>query len=92
MVRRNAAAKAPTYLSRSALCHLAGIDEGQLTIWEHEELIVPARMFKIEGHTEPLYTQHTLDRIRVIRTLADELEVNIPGIAVILNLLDRISG
>ena len=41
------------------------------------------------GQREALYTQDALRRARVIRTLADELEVNIPGIGVILHLLDQ---
>jgi DNA-binding transcriptional MerR regulator len=79
----------PTFISRIALCRLAQVTEGQLRIWEEEELIVPARIIELEGHREPLYTRKALQRIRLIRTLSEDLEVNLPGIEVILNLLDR---
>ena len=65
------------------------VSVGQLRIWEEEELIVPARILELEGRREPLYTRKALERIRLIRTLAEDLEVNLPGIEVILNLLDR---
>jgi DNA-binding transcriptional MerR regulator len=38
---------------------------------------------------EPLYDRVALRRIRVIRTLEEELDVNLPGIGVILNLLEQ---
>jgi len=43
------------------------------------------------GRREPLYAPQTLRRARLIRTLAEELEVNLPGIDIILNLLDRMN-
>lgn len=79
-------------MSRAAFCTLAGITEHQLTLWEHEELIGPARVDELDGRPEPLYDETAVRRARVIRTLAEELEVNLPGIGVILNLLDRLGG
>jgi DNA-binding transcriptional MerR regulator len=87
----NVGGRRPTFLSRIVLCRLADITEGQLRIWEEQELIVPARVIKLDGNREPLYSRKTLERIRLIRTLAEELEVNLPGIEVILNLLDRLA-
>ena len=74
-----------TLVSRRALCVLAGISESQLALWEHEELIVPVPG---EG-SERFYDATALRRVRVIRTLAEDLGVNLPGIDVILNLLDQ---
>ncbi len=82
----------PTFLSRIALCRLADITERQLRIWEAEELVAPARIIELDGNREPLYSRQALERIRLIRTLAEELEVNLPGIEVILNLLKRLAG
>ncbi len=81
-----------TLVSRSALLTLGGISERELSVWEHEELIAPARVVEANGRREPLYDAPTLKRVRVIRTLAEELEVNLPGIGIILNLLDRMGG
>jgi chaperone modulatory protein CbpM len=93
MARRNAGGRGGrniTLISRSALCVLSGVSERQLTLWEHEELLVPSTTSEIDGRREPLYDASALKRARVIRTLAEELEVNLPGIGVILNLLDQL--
>jgi DNA-binding transcriptional MerR regulator len=76
-------------ISRTVLCTAGGISERQLAIWEREELIAPARVSQIAGRAEPLYEPSAVHRVRVIRTLAEELEVNLPGIDVILHLLDQ---
>jgi DNA-binding transcriptional MerR regulator len=78
-----------TFVSRTALCSLSGISERELILWEREELIAPVTMTRLAGRTEPLYDASTLQRARLIRTLAEELEVNLPGIDVILHLLDQ---
>ena len=75
-----------TLVSRTAFCVLAGISESQLSLWEHEELIVSV---PDEGGSERFYDESALRRARVIRTLAEDLGVNLPGIDVILNLLDQ---
>jgi DNA-binding transcriptional MerR regulator len=76
--------------SRTVLCTVTGASERQLALWEHEDLIAPARIAQIDGRSEPLYDRRALERIRIIRTLAEELEVNLPGIGVILHLLERL--
>lgn len=78
-------------VSRSVLCTISGISEHELALWEREDLIAPARVERTRGHVEALYDQDALRRVRVIRTLAEELDVNIPGIGVILNLLDQMA-
>lgn len=76
-------------ISRNVLCSIGGISERQLAIWEHEDLIAPARVANAAGGEEPLYEPSAVRRVRVIRTLAEELDVNLPGIDVILRLLDQ---
>jgi chaperone modulatory protein CbpM len=76
-------------ISRSVLCTMSGISERQLLLWEHEDLIAPVQVERVEGRIEALYDRQALQRVRKIRTLAEELEVNLPGIGVILNLLDQ---
>jgi chaperone modulatory protein CbpM len=80
----------PVLLTRTVLCRVAGVSEGELSLWEHEELISPARIARVGGRSEPLYASDALERARVIRTLAEDLEVNLPGIGVILHLLDQL--
>ena len=84
------AGRQTTLLGRSALCLMSGISERQLLLWEHEQLIEPVAPPYAAG--EPLYDAAALRRARLIRTLAEELEVNLAGINVILHLLDQIAG
>ena len=76
-------------VSRSAFCAMTGISERQLATWEQEDLLAPVRIEQRDRRADPLYDREALHRARVIRTLAEELEVNIPGIGVILHLLDQ---
>jgi chaperone modulatory protein CbpM len=78
-------------ISRSVLCTISGISERELAVWEREDLIAPARIERAGEQIEALYDREALRRVRVIRTLAEELEVNLPGIGVILNLLDQMA-
>jgi len=78
-------------MSRSVFCSISGISERELASWEHEDLIAPVRIERVRGRLEALYDRDALRRVRVIRTLGEELEVNIPGIGVILHLLDQMS-
>ncbi len=90
--RRAAMRPRSAYLSRSAVCALGGITEHQLLVWESEELVTPAAVLQVEGNSEPVYDDSALRRIRTIRALDQDLGVNLPGISVILHLLDRLSG
>jgi chaperone modulatory protein CbpM len=97
MVRRPAhkktvnSRKRPTLLlGRAAFCSITGISRQQLLLWEHESLIMPAGYDETGDSREPLYDESMLRRARLIRTLAEDLEVNLPGIDVILNLLDQL--
>ena len=80
------------FYSRSVLCGLCEVSEHELALWESEDLIAPARLLERGNRFEPLYDQAALRRVRLIRTLAEELEVNVPGISVILHLLEQIEG
>ncbi len=95
ITRRNAVRRSPlggaTLVSREAFCVLTGASPRELALWEHEDLIVPARILEHDGRREPLYDREALRRARIIRTLADELDVNLPGIGIILHLLDRLN-
>jgi DNA-binding transcriptional MerR regulator len=77
-------------ISRGAFCSMLGVTERQLAVWEHEELLVPARTMESAGRSQPLYDYAALERARVICTLEQDLDVNLPGIGIILHLLDRL--
>jgi DNA-binding transcriptional MerR regulator len=89
--RRRGARGEVVLVSRSVFCSMCGISERQLSIWEREDLLAPVRIKQGDRRAEPLYDRKALHRARVIRTLSEELEVNLPGIGVILNLLDRMA-
>ena len=78
-------------ISRSAFCTMIGVTERQLSVWEKEELLVPAQLLESAGRAQPLYDRSALERARLIRTLEQELEVNLPGIGIILQLLERLA-
>ena len=78
--------------SRSVVCGLCGVTEHELALWESEDLIAPTRLLERDHQFEALYDAAALRRIRLIRTLADELEVNLPGIGIILHLLEQMEG
>ena len=78
------------FYTRSVLCGLCDISERELALWEAEQLVAPARLLEHKNSLEPLYDRAAMQRIRLIRTLADDLEVNLPGIEVILHLLAQL--
>jgi DNA-binding transcriptional MerR regulator len=91
-VSRARRSRETSYLSREALRTLGGISDDQLRLWEFEELITHTTMLEVEGRREPVYTEATLRRIRTIRSLGEDLGINLPGIGVILHLLDQLSS
>lgn len=90
--RRNSSSRrlGQAYLSRSVLCTITGISEDQLRLWEYEEFIAPATTLEIDGEMHRVYDQESVRRIRTIRALAEDLGVNLPGIGVVLHLLDQL--
>jgi DNA-binding transcriptional MerR regulator len=96
MARRRTRSRSSTrdevvLMSRSVFCSISGVSERELASWEREDLVAPVRVEHVRGQLEALYDEDALRRVRVIRTLGEELEVNIPGIGVILHLLDQMS-
>ena len=82
---------AGTLVSREAFRVLSGASEHELALWEQEELLAPSRVIEVDGRRETFYAPEALRRVRLIRTLAEEFEVNLPGIDIILNLLDQMN-
>ena len=69
----------------SAVAEMYGIHPQTLRLYEREGLLKPSRT---EGNTR-LYTDEDLLRLEFILTLARDLGVNISGIAIILQMRER---
>ncbi len=69
----------------SAVAEMYGIHPQTLRLYEREGLLKPSRT---EGNTR-LYTDDDLQRLEFILSLARDLGVNIAGIAVILQMRER---
>ena len=69
----------------SAVAEMYGIHPQTLRLYEREGLLKPSRS---EGNTR-YYTEQDLERLEFILSLARELGVNISGIAIILQMRER---
>ncbi len=69
----------------SAVAEMYGIHPQTLRLYEREGLLKPSRT---EGNTR-LYTDEDLQRLEIILSLARDLGVNISGIAIILDMRER---
>ena len=69
----------------SAVAEMYGIHPQTLRLYEREGLLKPSRT---EGNTR-LYTDEDLQRLEFILNLARDLGVNIAGIAIILQMRER---
>jgi MerR family transcriptional regulator/heat shock protein HspR len=69
----------------SSVAEMYDIHPQTLRLYEREGLLKPSRT---EGNTR-LYTDEDLERLEFILSLTRELGVNISGIAIILNMRER---
>jgi MerR family transcriptional regulator, heat shock protein HspR len=69
----------------SSVAEMYGIHPQTLRLYEREGLLKPSRT---EGNTR-LYTEEDLERLEFILSLARDLGVNIAGIAIILQMRER---
>jgi MerR family transcriptional regulator/heat shock protein HspR len=72
----------------SAVAEMYGIHPQTLRLYEREGLLKPSRT---EGNTR-LYTDEDLERLEFILSLARDLGVNISGIAIILQMRERMEA
>lgn len=71
------------------LCRACGTSEQQVEIWVVEGVLQPESGARRE---EWRFGAASLARLRVATRLARDLEVNDPGVAIALDLLDRIAA
>jgi MerR family transcriptional regulator/heat shock protein HspR len=69
----------------SAVAEMYGIHPQTLRLYEREGLLKPSRT---EGNTR-MYTNEDLERLELVLSLARDLGVNISGIAIILQMRER---
>lgn len=74
-------------ITREEFLLRASLDQATLEAWVAEEWLLPG------GTTEvPAFTDADIARAALIRDLKRDLDVNDPGIGVILSLLDQVHG
>lgn len=74
------------YYRREQVIEIFGIQETFLDELEQEELISCSILEQSEGK---IYTIDQIERIRIISNLVDDLEVNLPGVEVILQMREN---
>jgi DNA-binding transcriptional MerR regulator len=79
-----------TYMSLEAIARVSGVSVQRLRRYESEGLIVSDRLIEDDGGRR-LYEVSVVQRVRRIRSY-EVLGVNLPGVEVILRLLDRLEG
>jgi chaperone modulatory protein CbpM len=70
------------------LCRASGASEEQLTLWIAEGAVEPQGTAPREWR----FSGAALRRVRTARRLAQDLEINAPGLALALDLLDEINA
>ncbi len=75
------------YYEMKLICEKVGLSPRTIRCWVEEGLLSPQR----EGR-RLVFSEEDLQRILLIRRLREDLGVNLAGIDIILQLLDRISS
>ncbi len=75
-------------LSLVELCRACGAHEEQLRVWVVEGVLAPSGQTPHEWR----FAGASLRRARLALTLTRELEINAPGVALALDLLDEIDA
>lgn len=82
----NAYEAEPRYVI-SIAARMIGVQTHTLRYYERVGVVQPARS---QGNIR-LYSEQDIERLRQIKTLMDDLGVNLAGVEVILRLLDRMA-
>src|SRR5262249_36448521 len=77
-----------TYYTRKQVVELLEIDDGFLVALEQEEVVARDAPADVAGE----FSEQMLERVRVAHTLVRDLDVNLPGVAVIVRLREEVSG
>ena len=74
-------------ITRQEFLLRASLDDGTLEAWIAEEWLIPGG-----SATDPDFTDADVARAALIRDLKHDLDVNDPGVGVILSLIDQVHG
>jgi chaperone modulatory protein CbpM len=74
-------------ITRQEFLLRASLDDGTLEAWIAEEWLIPGGTA-----SEPDFTDADIARAALIRDLKHDLDVNDPGVGVILSLIDQVHG
>jgi MerR family transcriptional regulator, heat shock protein HspR len=77
-----------TFYTRKQVIELLEIDEGFLLTLEREEIVQRDAPPSTPGE----FSELMLERARVAHNLVRDLDVNLPGVAVIVRLREEVSG
>ena len=77
-----------SFYTRKQVIELLEIDEGFLVTLEHEEIVTRDGPSGAGGE----FSELMLERARVAQNLVRDLDVNLPGVAVIVRLREEVSG
>ncbi|WP_456371239.1 chaperone modulator CbpM [Thermodesulfatator atlanticus] len=75
------------YYELQVVAHKTGLSPKTLRVWIEEGLVTPRRQGK-----KIVFSENDLARVLLIRRLRDDLGVNLAGIDIILDLLDRLKS
>ena len=82
----NAYDSEPCYMI-SIAARMVGVRTHTLRYYERAGLVEPARS---QGNVR-LYSEQDIERLRQVKTLMDDMGINLAGVEVILRLLDRMA-
>jgi hypothetical protein len=77
-----------TFYSRQQIVQILGIADDFLITLEREEIVFCDAPEEHPGE----YSEQMLERVRVADNLVNELEVNLPGVAVILEMRENLAA
>ena len=75
------------YYTRADILRLLPVDEDFLVLLEQEEIV----WLDAPGDARGAYSERMLERVRVSWNLVQDLDVNLPGAAVILQLREQLA-
>jgi hypothetical protein len=76
------------FYTRTEIIKLLEIDGGFVDALEREEIINPDALASETGE----FSEQMLERVRVAYNLVHDLEVNLPGVAIIVQMREEMSG
>ena len=74
---------AKEYWTIKEVIEIFQMDEGTITYLEEEEIVCPECF---DEHPTKRFSEAELDKLRLVKVLMDDMEVNLPGVEIILRM------